>query len=82
MHCYIYRSSIKADAYLYLSTCWDEADIPADLQALFTPPELAMELDLDQRQSLAREQISQVIDGLRTVGYYLQVPPAEISLKR
>ena len=80
MHCYIYKSSKKIDTYIYLPVPWVEADIPSELKALFSPPQLAMELDLDQRQSLAREEISQVIDGLRTVGYYLQIPPAHIDL--
>ncbi len=80
MHCYIYKSAKKLDTYIYLPVPWADADIPDELKALFSPPQLAMELDLNARQSLAREEISEVIDGLRTVGYYLQVPPAQVDL--
>ncbi len=80
MHCYIYKSAKKLDTYIYLPVAWPDADIPSELKTLFSPPQLAMELDLNTRQSLAREEISQVIDGLRTVGYYLQVPPAQVDL--
>lgn len=76
MHCYIYRSEKKADTYLYLSTPWEDADLPEELTILFTPATLAMELELDPSRSLVREDISQVLDNLSQQGYHLQLAPA------
>jgi len=82
MHCYIYRSEKKADTYLYLSTQWEDAELPEELQALFTPATLAMELELDPSRSLVREDISQVLDNLSTQGYHLQLAPSQEDLRQ
>lgn len=80
MYCYIYRSEKKPDTYLYLPTTWDEADLPDDLNSLFTPATLAMELELDPSRSLVREDIAQVLDNLLNQGYHVQLPPSRDEL--
>lgn len=82
MYCYIYRSEKKTDTYLYLPTTWEEADIPDDLNSLFTPATLAMELELDPSRSLVREDIAQVLDNLQNQGYHIQLAPSREELKR
>ena len=80
MHCYIYRSEKKADTYLYLDRPLDQAELAADLRVLFTPVVLAMELELDQKTRLGQENISKVLENLKTKGYHLQLPPPQDNL--
>ncbi len=80
MLCQIFRSSRKADTYLYLRDDCAFADIPPALQKAFGAPVFAMSLNLSANRPLAREDVQQVIGNLARQGYHLQLPPAVETL--
>ncbi len=80
MLCTIYRSKRNPDTYLYVRQGEDLAQVPEELLARFGHPELAMHLNLDKRDRLARVDIGEVRDALASQGYFLQIPPTRTSL--
>ena len=84
MKCVIFRSERKADTYLYiLKSDRDDVDFSELPEALIKPlGELvhAMDLDLSERQSLARANIDEVKAALQEKGFYLQLPPSNDEL--
>ncbi len=73
--CWIYRSSRKAEMYIYL-TEQDEFDcLPEALRRLLGSLDLVMQLDLHPERKLARVETSAVLDSLAEQGYYIQMPP-------
>ena len=83
--CKIYRSSRRAEMYLYLNHEDDLGIVPETLLARFGQPELVMSMALSSDQKLARVDSAAVIKALTEQGFYLQMPPgaeqymAEIS---
>jgi uncharacterized protein YcgL (UPF0745 family) len=73
--CWIYRSSKKDEMYLYLVNENDFSALPEALMKRFGNPLLVMELELHPDRYLAREDVSKVINNLKTLGYHLQMPP-------
>jgi len=74
MKCNIYRSSKKADTYLYLPKDSQIEDVPQGLSKLLGNMEHVLELDLAERTELANEDIEQVRESLQSQGYFLQLP--------
>ena len=75
LRCWVYRSSSKDELYVYLSGKDRFEDLPKNLLRLLGKPELVMDLELHPRRRLARADVEQVIQSLKTRGYYLQLPP-------
>lgn len=73
--CWIYRSSRKNEMYLYLQEEDNFDPVPEALIQLFGTPTLVMELRLHPQRALAREDIGQVMQNLRSQGFHLQMPP-------
>ena len=71
--CYIYRSTRKADTYLYVVKKDDFGDVPAELMQVFGEPEFSFELKLDENRQLAKEDPLEVIHNLHSKGYHLQM---------
>ena len=80
MLCTIYRSKRNPDTYLYVRQEEKLERVPEELLTRFGVPELAMHLNLDKRDRLARVDIHEVREALETDGYFLQVPPPRISM--
>ena len=85
MICQVYRSSKKADTYLYLRnptvpTDDTEADpfagVPKALLDMLGRLEWVMEIDLDTRAQLAQVDCATLKEQLAASGYFLQLPPA------
>ncbi|HDP89739.1 MAG TPA: YcgL domain-containing protein [Thioalkalivibrio sp.] len=76
MQCYVYRSSLRADTYLYLPEQDAFDDLPEGLLKLFGTPEFSLEFDLTPDRKLAQEDAAKVLDNLKTQGFHLQMPPA------
>jgi uncharacterized protein len=74
MHCFVYRSSRKQDTYLYLAVRDDFGRVPPGLIQVFGRPDLALEFELTPQRKLAAADARQVLEKLRTQGYYLQMP--------
>lgn len=80
MLCAVYKSSRKAETYLFINKkeCFD--DVPEQLLLTFGKPELVMLLPLNKKASLAGADISKVRHALAEQGYYLQLPPPRENL--
>ena len=79
--CWIYKSTRREGMYLYVTGEEDFGPVPADLLALFGPPEPVMTLDLTGERRLARADAREVLHQLAAQGYYLQMPPSEAEVR-
>lgn len=75
MHCVVYKSLKKYDAYLFVEKEGEFDRVPETLLSLLGKLELVMPLELDENRSLAQADPKQVIESLQEQGYYLQLPP-------
>ncbi|ARF50498.1 MULTISPECIES: YcgL domain-containing protein [Pantoea] len=80
MFCVIYRSPVRDQTYLYVEKKDDFSRVPDALLKGFGKPQLAMVINLAQRDKLANADINKVKQGLSEQGYYLQIPPPIESL--
>lgn len=75
MRCAIYRSTKKADTYLYIEKQDDFSRLPDTLRQLLGELVFVMTLELEPERRLAQADVEQVRAQLRLQGYYLQLPP-------
>ncbi len=78
--CSIYKSSAKADAYLYVEREDDFSRVPTALLSKLGRLEWVMNLQLHPERPLARADAGQVLAQLRVEGYFLQMPPIHAQL--
>ncbi|OOG49526.1 YcgL domain-containing protein [Rhodanobacter sp. C01] len=77
MQCFVYASLRKHDSYLWLVQR-DAFDVlPESLVLLLGELRFVMEVQLDEQRKLPVEDVTQVIEHLRTQGWHLQLPPQE-----
>ena len=74
---WIYKSSRRAETYLYLPRQDDFADVPPALLQAMGRLQFVMELELHEKRPLARASVEEVMRRVSEQGYYLQLPPAE-----
>ena len=77
MRCYVYRSSRRADTYVYLPRKDDFTELPEGLVRALGRLDLAMEFELTPDRRLAREDPARVLTNLESQGFHLQLPPPE-----
>lgn len=76
MNAYIYKSSRKAELYLYIIEKDDFSNVPQALyDSMGKEPIFVMEIELTPERKLARENVNMVIKNLETKGFHLQIPP-------
>ncbi len=75
--CFIYKSSKKADTYLFVPDKDKVAQLPEDLHRRLGPLEFVMELSLTPERKLARTTGERVMQEISTQGFYLQLPPKD-----
>ncbi|WP_349431845.1 YcgL domain-containing protein [Methylomarinum sp. Ch1-1] len=75
MQCYIYKSLVKDELYLYLNKKDDFSDIPEALFKSFGRLQFVMELELTADRKLAREDVNKVMTSLSNKGFFVQMPP-------
>lgn len=80
MICAVYKSSRKADTYLFIRQKDKFDDVPSALLEVFGPPQLVMLLPIEKRQHLGLADITKVKAELAQNGYYLQLPPPQANL--
>lgn len=78
--CTIYKSSKKAETYLYIEKTDDFSKVPESLMKLIGTPILVLTMDLDRRNELAQADLSKVKQELKENGFYLQIPPPQENL--
>lgn len=76
MNAYIYKSSHKAELYIYITQKDDFSNVPQALyNSMGKEPIFVMEIELTAERKLARENVETVIKNLETKGFHLQIPP-------
>lgn len=75
MLCAVYKSSKKAETYLYVPGRDDFSKVPKMLMTTFGPPLFLMIMPLKNERKLARMDIEKLRSELTTKGFYLQLPP-------
>ncbi|SHG81292.1 YcgL domain-containing protein [Ferrimonas marina] len=80
MICSVYKSSKKADTYLYINKRDDFSQVPEALMTLFGTPQFVMLLPIVKLQQLAGADLDKVKQSLVDPGYYLQIPPPTENL--
>lgn len=80
MICAVYKSSRKADTYLFINKRDHFEDVPPALMEMFGAPTLVMMVPLDKRSHFALADIERVKEELKDKGYYLQLPPPAVNL--
>lgn len=78
--CAVYKSSKKADTYLYVEKRDDFSEVPEALMKVFGPPKFVTLVPLIKHDKIANIDRSEFIDKVTSEGYYLQLPPKEKSL--
>lgn len=71
--CHIYRSSRKADTYLYVLEKDDFSEVPEELMTVFGEPEFSFSFNLTSDRQLAKEDSAEVLANLKEKGYHLQL---------
>ena len=78
MDCVVYRSAKKEETYLYVRVVDDKPDmdsVPEKLRQLLGELQEVIGLDLSADRKLARVDVKEVMEKLKSEGYYLQIPP-------
>jgi len=75
----VYRSPKKADTYLYVERGVDFESLPEPLQRVFGAPEHVLSLKLTPERRLARYTGAEVLEGIVSQGYFLQLPPGDVQ---
>ncbi len=80
MLCTIYKSSKKAQTYLFVNNRNDFSDVPDALMTVFGTPTLVTVMNLAKKEKLALADIHKVRENLSEKGYYLQLPPPQDNM--
>ena len=80
MLCAIYKSSKKAETYLYVEKRDDFSNVPEPLMTTFGKPVFVILFDLAGSKSLLRIDNAKVMQQIQDKGFYLQLPPKAESL--
>jgi uncharacterized protein YcgL (UPF0745 family) len=75
MLCSIYKSSKKAQTYLFVNNRDDFSAVPAPLMSIFGTPIMVTVMNLASKTKLGFADIENVKTQLLAQGYYLQLPP-------
>lgn len=82
MLCSVYKSSKKAQTYLFVNKRDDFSDVPEALMKMFGTPVMVTVLNLATKVKLGYADLDKVKENLSKQGYYLQLtPPEEDMLK-
>ena len=80
MLCAVYKSSKKADTYLYVPKKADFSDVPQVLLDMFGKPIFVMLIPMHKERKIGPISTKQLAEALQDKGFYLQLPPSEDSL--
>jgi len=74
MYCAVYKSSKKAETYLYLAQRDGFHVVPEALRTAFGQAQLVLEMGLVPTRKLAQEDTCEVLRALLSRGWFLQMP--------
>ncbi|CCQ10622.1 Protein YcgL [Pseudoalteromonas luteoviolacea B = ATCC 29581] len=76
----VYKSTKKADTYLFVEKRDDFSKVPEPLMHTFGRPNFVMLINLAARDKLGVADLNSVRSALLDKGFYLQLPPPEKNL--
>ena len=79
MRCYVYKSRIRPDTYVYLAERDGFGVLPDALRQRLGALEPALEFELNAERRLARTDAATLIASLQTHGFHLQLPPGPVE---
>lgn len=71
----VFKSPRKDEMYLYVDRLEQFKRVPEALLEQFGTPKSVMVIPLTADRKLARVEATDVLDGIRDQGFYLQMPP-------
>lgn len=74
MRAYVYKSTRKADTYVFLVARDEGAKLPEALRTQLGPLQFVLETELAPGRKLARENPEEVMANLVDRGFHLQIP--------
>jgi len=80
MLCSVYKSSRKADTFLYINKRDDFSQVPEALLNMFGTPILVTVVNLANKTKLGMADLEKVKASLNDEGFYLQLPPPKEDL--
>jgi uncharacterized protein YcgL (UPF0745 family) len=80
VHCYVYKSSSKAQTYVYLRERDATRVLPTELALALGELVFVMELELTPLRRLARLDVETLQNALSERGFHIQLPPGEWQL--
>lgn len=75
MHCWVYKSTRRADTYVYFGARDDFGRLPPPIAQSLGALQFVLELDLTPERKLARTQAGVVMANVAAHGFHLQAPP-------
>lgn len=75
----VFKSSNKAETYLYLERGTVFAELPDGLRTVFGDPQPVLSLKLTPERQLARYTGAEVLEAIEKQGFFLQLPPENRS---
>ena len=79
MQCVVYKSLKQFDYFLFVKKDEDLDRVPDGLRRILGALEKVMDLELNEKRSLARADVVTVMRQIEECGYYLQMPPQSDS---
>lgn len=78
MKCYVYKSDIKQDHYLYLGKEFESdnppAEVPESLLRMMGELQLVVDFTLTPTRKLPNADAEKIINDISDKGFYLQLP--------
>ena len=79
VNCHVFKSLRKSDTYVFVRERDGIERLPAALRATLEPFAFVMDLELRADTRLARTNVDELRERLRSSGFHLQLPPSEIT---
>lgn len=77
MHTWIYKAQRKENTYLYITAKDNFERVPPSLLELLGELHFVIDIVLTKQRRLAQAQVDEVLQQLKTEGYYLQLPAGD-----
>ncbi|RUM94022.1 MAG: YcgL domain-containing protein [Thiothrix sp.] len=74
MKCFVYRSSRKPGAFLFVAERGEFSELPEALLKLFGTPEFSFEFPLTADRALKIGDAQEILEEIEKQGYFLQLP--------
>lgn len=74
-----FKSAKKSELYLFVPQENGIDKLPDELLVMFGQPEHVIDFELTPDRKMGREDSTEVMNGLKSRGYFIQMPPNEVE---